>query len=78
MRINLEKFSLRADLDICISSSKILTICKDIFSQQKQQYENGNRTDRPGNIGANQQTPGNKFFLCFLDSRVIGITETRR
>ena len=44
MRINLEKCSLRAELDICISS-KILTICKDIFIQQKQQCENGNRTD---------------------------------
>ena len=36
MRINLEKGFLRADLHICISSSKISTICKDIFNQQKQ------------------------------------------
>ena len=35
MRINLEKCSLSADLDICISSSKI-TICKDILIQQKE------------------------------------------
>ena len=45
MRINLEKGSLRADLDICISSSKTLTICKNTFNQQKQQSDNGNRTD---------------------------------
>ena len=45
MRINLEKGSLNSDLYICISSSRILPICKDIFGQQKQQYENVNRTD---------------------------------
>ena len=33
MRINLEKGSLKADLDICISSSKILTV--KIFSTDK-------------------------------------------
>ena len=45
MRINLENNSLNSDLYICISSSRILPICKDIFKQQKQQYENVNRTD---------------------------------
>ena len=45
MRINLENNSLNSDLYICISSPRILPICKDIFKQQKQQYENVNRTD---------------------------------
>ena len=45
MRINLENGSLNSYLYICISSSRILPICKDIFNQQKQQYENVNRTD---------------------------------
>ena len=45
MRINLENNSLNSDLYIRISSSRILPSCKDIFIQQKQQYENVNQAD---------------------------------
>ena len=62
MRINLGKCFLRADLDICISLSKIFTICKDNFIQQKQKYENGNRTDDNGSL---------KLTLCILNSSKI-------
>ena len=62
MRINLGKCSLTADLDICISLSKILTICKDIFIQQKQKCENGNRTDDNGSL---------KLTFCILNSSKI-------
>ena len=34
--------------------------------------------NRLGNIGANYQSLGKKFLLCFLDSHVIGLTETTR
>ena len=50
MRINLENNSLNPDLYICISSSRILPICEDIFNQQKQQYENVNTTDDNGSL----------------------------